>query len=268
MGDRTRRDGSAAGTPALALELRSRLRADDPLDLLVYASALIETAEHGSGDDVDLDLLVETLVAVDVLETTALLSVLGQLLSPGDRRVTVRRALLRRLQPMPSWLRELGHTEVTDAAVVTGGVHAPDHLILGIRWPGERLATAVVEIADEGRVGVLDTRVVPEVWRAVLADFGDPAGSPVPQGVEVIGPDEARVALARAIDGVATQPDPPTSDTWPGLRPFLRWLLTGCHWGLAPTEPEREALAPRGSPPPLGTPRHGFPPAPPGAEWP
>lgn len=224
MGDRTRRRGLDAGTPALALELRSRLRADDPLDLLVYASALVDTAEHGSGDDVDLGLLVETLVAVDVLETTALLSVLGHLLARGDLRVTARRTVMRRRHPLPPWLRDFGHTEVTDAAVVTGGARAPDHLMLGIRWPGGRLATADVEIDSEGGVGVRDTRVVPEEWRAVLADFGDETGSASPRGVEVVGLHEARVALVRAIDGAATQPDPPTSNTWPGLRPFLRWL--------------------------------------------
>lgn len=225
MGDRTRRGGLEAGTPALALELRSRLRADDPLDLLVYASTLIETAEHGSGDDIDLALLVETLVAIDALETTALLSVVGHLLAPGDLRVTVRRALMRRLQPMPSWLRELGHTEVTDAAVVTGGVHAPDRLMLGICWPGGRLATAVVEIDSESRGGVRDTRVVPQAWQAVLADFDTATVGAGSHRVEVIGLDAARVAIMRAIDDAAAQPVAFTSDTWPASQPLLRWLV-------------------------------------------
>ncbi|MEP7330444.1 MAG: hypothetical protein ABI692_00005, partial [Terracoccus sp.] len=83
---------SDPATQHLALEVRSRLRGDDPLDLLAYVSTLVVAAERApSGADhsteVDLRLLVDTFVAVNIAETTALLSVLGHLTRDDDLRV-------------------------------------------------------------------------------------------------------------------------------------------------------------------------------------
>lgn len=225
MGDIPHHRGRDAATPPLALEVRSRLRADEPLGLLTLVSQLIAIAENGSGDDVDLGLLVETLVAVDSIETTALLSVLSHLLVPDDLRVGVRRALMRRRQPMPSWLRDLDRTDVTDAAIVTAGADVGDTVILGVRWCGGGLATVVVETEVAGSGGVQETRVTPEPWSWVIADYGEVATSPRVRPVQVVDLGAARAVVAQAVARAERRRDPFVSDTWPAARPLLCWIL-------------------------------------------
>ncbi|MEO6999379.1 MAG: DUF6398 domain-containing protein [Terracoccus sp.] len=223
--------GPDPATQHLALEVRSRLRGDDPLDLLAYVSTLVVAAERppaGIGhpaEEVDLRLLVETFVAVDIAETTALLSVLGHLTRDDDLRVVARRALMTRRQPMPPWLRDLDETEVTDAAVMTEIAGDGFDIVLGIRWPGGRLATFLVYIDTLHGVVVKDAFPTPEPFLDVVERLRELAAGIDLVQLEPIELGEARAIVEGATDRGEASADPFESDTWPSARPMLRWLL-------------------------------------------
>lgn len=226
--------GAASADPAtqhLALEVRSRLRGDDPLDLLAYVSTLVVAAERSptvvghSTDEVDLRLLIETFISVDIAETTALLSVLGHLTRDDDLRVLARRALMTRRQPMPSWLRDLDETEVTDAAVMTEIAGDGFDIVLGIRWPGGRLASFLVYVDTVQGVVVKDAFPTPEPFSDVVERLRELAEGIDLVQLEPIELGEARAIVEGATDRGEAAADPFESDTWPNARPMLRWLL-------------------------------------------
>ncbi len=225
--------GAAASDPAtahLALEVRSRLRTDDPLDLLAYVSTLVVAAERpATGDDhsndVDLRLLVDTFVAVDIAETTALLSVLGHLTRDDDLRVLARRALMTRRQPMPLWLRDIDETEVTDAAVMTEVAGDGFDIVLGIRWPGGGLASFIVYVDSLFGVVVKDAFPTPEPFSEVVQRLRELSEGIDLVQLEPLGLGEARAIVEGAADRGEASADPFESDTWPSARPMLRWLL-------------------------------------------
>ena len=223
--------GSDPATQHLALEVRSRLRGDDPLDLLAYVSTLVVAAERppaGAGqgpEEVDLHLLVETFVAVDIAETTALLCVLGHLTRDGDVRVLARRALMTRRQPMPPWLRDLDETVVTEAAVMTEIAGDGFDVVLGIRWPGGGLATFIVYVDSLHGMVVKDAFPTPEAFPDVVERLRELSQSAELVQLEPISLGEARAIVESATDRGEASADPFESDTWPSARPMLRWLL-------------------------------------------
>ncbi len=225
--------GALASDPAtqhLALEVRSRLRGDDPLDLLAYVSTLVVAAERAPTDadhstEVDLRLLVDTFVAVDIAETTALLSVLGHLTRDDDLRVLARRALMSRRQPMPPWLRDLDETDVTDAAVMTEIAGDGFDIVLGIRWPGGGLASFLVYVDSLHGVVVKDAFPTAEPFPDVVERLRELSEGIDLVQLEPLGLGEARAIVEGATDRGEASADPFESDTWPSARPMLRWLL-------------------------------------------
>lgn len=207
------------------------MRADDPLDLLAYVSTLVVAAERPptvvghSTDEIDLRLLIETFISVDIAETTALLSVLGHLTRDGDLRVLARRALMTRRQPMPPWLRDLDETEVTHAAVMTEIAGDGFDIVLGVRWPGGRLASFLVYVDTVTGVVVKDAFPTPEPFPDVVERLRELAKGIDLVQLEPIGLGEARAIVEGATDRGEAAADPFESDTWPNARPMLRWLL-------------------------------------------
>ncbi len=221
---------SDPATQHLALEVRSRLRGDDPLDLLAYVSTLVVAAERAPAGvdrspEVDLRLLVDTFVAVDIAETTALLSVLGHLTRDDDLRVLARRALMSRRQPMPPWLRDLDETEVTDAAVMTEIAGDGFDVVLGIRWPGGGLASFLVYVDSLHGVVVKDAFPTAEPFHDVVERLRELSQGIDRVQLEPLGLAEARAIVEGATDRGEASDHPFESDTWPSARPMLRWLL-------------------------------------------
>lgn len=233
MGKRPHRETHDSSASPLALEVRSRLRDDSPLELLTYASALLEAACHGSGDDVDLAVLVETLTVVDRLETTALLAALSQLLPADNLRVATRRALMRRSHPLPSWLRDVENTSLTEAVVVTGGEPGVATVLLGVRWPGGESATVVAALEGAGETGAFvgDAWVSPHPWRVVTAEFGAACSddshpmATVGGVVETVDIAVACATVTEAIERSTAERESLRSEDWPANRLLLRWLL-------------------------------------------
>jgi hypothetical protein len=100
--------------------LRTALRSDHPLDLLIVVSGYLEVTDPRNRGPFDheerrstVDELVESFIGTPFAETTAALTVLHVLVSDESTAVRIGRALELRTHPLPRWLaalRERGST--------------------------------------------------------------------------------------------------------------------------------------------------------------
>ncbi|WP_347351001.1 DUF6398 domain-containing protein [Intrasporangium sp.] len=213
----------------LMQEIRSRMRADDPMTLLAFVSSLVAATDgrHGFEDHsaVALDDLVDSFIDIDLAETTAALRVLAAMAPDEARRARIASALQRRRQPVPRWLTDLSETAVTRVARVSFPGEPGQNFLLEIRWPGGGLTTYVVYDEGLGR-GVKDAFPTDES----LAGLTDRMRLAPPAGA-LLTSSELDLATARAtieqglVDG-ADRPVDEENETWPGGRPIVEWLLT------------------------------------------
>ncbi|RKT79403.1 hypothetical protein DFJ68_2871 [Terracoccus luteus] len=228
-------DEGDGNLPGLLTDVRARLRSEEPLDLLAYVSSILVATSMGR-DDAEpatsasvagsLHDLVETFVGVDVAETTALLHAVGHLTDEPDVAVLARRGAMTRRQPMPLWLRDLGQTQVTDAALLIELTGTGFDVLVGLRWPGgvQGAFIAYVDLAT-GTPVMKDAFPVPGPFddvRARMAELNDDQGESV---VEDLTLPVARELVARALDEGARSGELFETDTWPASRPLLAWVV-------------------------------------------
>lgn len=213
----------------LMAEIRARLRDDDPISLLSFISTIVAATDgrHGFQDTspVALEDLVDTLIDIDIAETTAALHVLASL-APGDAiRARVTSALERRRQPMPGWLEHLSETTVTNAARIGFATEPGQNFLIEYRWPGGQLATYV--IFDEGRGrGVKDAFPAPDPIEVIAHRMRDAAPRSVPFNRHQLDLVTARATIAQSLADGAARPVDEENDTWPSGRPIVEWLLS------------------------------------------
>jgi hypothetical protein len=141
---------------------------------------VVEVSDGRPGADgtpTDIAPLVESFIGVDLAETTAALHAL-QVLVPDTEVVSAIRAELgRRRQPMPLWLKGIGDTRVSGAAMM--GTGPGDNILLGIDWDGGGSTTYVVYVDHTRGTVVRDAFPVPLTLDAAIAQFEEIAPAPV-----------------------------------------------------------------------------------------
>lgn len=226
---RTRTDD---GEPDLIADLAAALAENHPLPFLVLASTLLtvidprQRSPFGRASDsesLSRDELVGSLLAVDLPETTALLTVIGELTDDQMLQRRIRRELAARSHVLPGWLAELPHAEPAQRAVeVVHVLGDGDNVLIGTVLADGSEFTAVIYIDHNMGTLVKDAFVVPlsvdEVVGEVLAAAGD-------ADVEArdLDPADARVRVTDAIEMSAITFPPIETDTWPSCRPLVEW---------------------------------------------
>jgi hypothetical protein len=208
-------------------DLRRRLRDKDPIHLLGFLSAVVEVSDGRPGVDgtpTDITPLVESFIGVDLAETTAALHALQVLVTDTDVVSAIRAELGRRRQPMPLWLKGIGDTRVSGAAMM--GTGPGDNILLGVDWDGGGSTTYVVYVDHTRGTVVRDAFPVPLTLDAAITQFEEiAAGSGDALELEALDLADARAlveeALSHGDDGID-----PESDSWPASRPILAWLLS------------------------------------------
>ncbi len=222
--------GADPATQQLVQDLRRTLRSDDPLDLL----AMISSLQHFLGTGLvvggkatpGLDIFVDTLIGVDLAETTAALHVFAAFVTDvavHDRIVT---ALTTRRQPMPLWLRDLAATRITRVVEMSEAMGDGDDVLLGITWADGREATYLVYIDHNAGTLVKDAFPSPAPISTVAAQLKEAAQEAPGVLFQDLDLGEAHALVAQAVDRAEEVGDPFETDTWPLGRPMVRWLLT------------------------------------------
>lgn len=212
----------------LVRKLRAAMRQGD-LAAAAFVSELVEaTAAPPERDGVvSLAMLIESLIGIRIAETTAALHILAALVPDELQVACIRRELPNRHHPMPLDVAEFANLRVVRAAEMRLPHDVGDDLMLELQGPGVRDICVLVYIDHRRGTFLKDAFVMPDTLDGAIANMTQVAAR---DGYQ---PDFAPVALADArarLEGAITayeNLDPPMEpgDTWPGLKPLLRFLV-------------------------------------------
>jgi hypothetical protein len=209
------------------------MRAGEPVSLLDYGSGLItavdprrtnpfERQSDDSEPKLTIDELTGMLADTELPETTALLTIIGQLGGDDLVRARARKAVARRLDPMPEWLARLGQASVYRTVEMTEALGDGEDIMLGIRLASGDEITLLVYVDHNLGSVAKDGFSVPgpigEVVKTLLTRAGDPDTT-----LRDIDGADARARLEEAIGHGARMWPPLESDSWPGSRPLVEW---------------------------------------------
>ena len=230
----------------------------DAYDLATYASRVLEMLRRPLDPDGNpvsgmptLGEMVDSTLADAVRQSDALLLAMAPMLDgngPADAALAERiRAEARgRWKTLPAWLDETD----ADAALEITGVTSIEHvlgaastIVIGATLPDGTPATATVFVDRDGGGTIEDAFVAPEEFRAALA-----AGT---KGIDLdtftvvdIDPADARERVLQAVAADLVIEPPLVTETWPGHRSLLAWILRSLPAGgsVLPRPAEDEAL--------------------------
>ena len=206
--------------------------AGDPLVLLGLASTLLaaldprsHTPFGGPANGPSREELVESLVAVPMPETSALLATVAALSGDDVLRRRVRREVTERDHQLPGWLAGLHRSEALPRAVeVTHILGDGDNVLVAATLPGGHALTAVVYIDHNMGTLVKEAFVVPAELDEVVEQLHDAAGDDPDTVARPLHPADARARIVEAVElGAMTFP-PFETDTWPAARPLVEWM--------------------------------------------
>lgn len=212
-------------------EVREALDTGQPLDLLGLVSLLILATSLQPGvlrppdeDPPSLTELVAAFIDVQVPETTALLAVLGELVVGDDAlRNQCRRAVASRHETLPGWLAALGQTSIHRVVRMTHVLGDGDEVLVGVRLADGTEMTCAASIDHLMTSEIRDAFFVPSSIDTVLGVAKAGNANPDNNFADVDLAD-ARAELHDALDKHLSML-PLESDTWPGCRPLVQWLI-------------------------------------------
>lgn len=207
--------------------LKRALYADHPLELLVLVSGLMATTVprpslRDEEPTVSLDHLVGTLEDVDLAPTTAALHVIAELTPDELMTARIRRTLRARQQPMPQWLRDLERTELVGVHETSEELDDGRNVVVDVRLPDGSHAAAVIYIDHNIGIVVKDAFTVDVAFAELAPRFVE-----IEPDIEIaeIDPALARAKIERAVSiGARTYP-PIETETWPGQRALIDWMV-------------------------------------------
>jgi hypothetical protein len=212
-------------------DVRRRLDSGDPLEFLAFASTLLNALDPRGRDPfkaqpsggLTVPEFVDSLSGEPTLETTALLTALAELAPDEESRAQARREADGSDIPLPDWLSRLGETSVYQVLAGTHVLGDADNIMLGVRLPGREL-TVVIYIDHNRGTAAGDAFPVPAPLEEVAAQFGALGNDPdlTVKGIDFA---DARARAEEAIRTGAMMFPPFETDTWPGSRPMVEWLL-------------------------------------------
>jgi len=214
--------------PDLIRDVQRSLRSPDPIDLLVLVSGLVEVSIRQSRFSFDdgepratLVKMVESFIGVDIVETTALLTVISELIDDEPERSEARRELRGRTHVLPPWLVDL-----SIGAPVTMEMSHPygdgEDIILGVRTAVGYEMTLIAYIDHNLGKVIKDGFIVPGPIEQTLTLIRERPIDP-DMTLRELDPAVARARLEQAGERARRSLPPFESDTWPMCRPLVEW---------------------------------------------
>ncbi len=194
-----------------------------------FVSALLEVASlpEERGGMASLPLLVESLVGIPIAETTAALHILAALVTDDVQAARIRRELASRRHPMPADVAEFANLRVVRAVEMRMPFDVGDGLIMELQGPGVRDICLLTYIDHRRGTFLKDAYLMPQSLDSTTSQMGEISARDGHQGdFPPVDLADARARLESAITGYESL-DPPMEpgDTWPGLKPLMRFLV-------------------------------------------
>jgi hypothetical protein len=224
--------GDSAQDQQLFQGLRHALRSGQPVELLEAVSSMLTVVdprtrnpfESNAEPGITLTDVVDSFVGTDYAETTAALTVIRSMVEDELLGNRIGKVLTARRQPMPDWLGSLDALAVPRVVMLTHVLGDGDDYLLDARLPGGGTFTALVYVDHNLGTVVKDAFVIAEDLDVVLAKMDEALVDPDQKFVEA-EPAQSRPILTEAINHGAIMYPPLESDTWPGCRPLVEWLV-------------------------------------------
>lgn len=215
--------------------LRSALRADDIVPFLVTGTMVAEIALNPPEAPPPGDAgLLDSLLEVDIAETTALLHLVAALAEDELTRARIKRVLATRRQPVPPTVSEFASLRVTQAWFMGDELGDADNVILGIEWPSGAEATAVVLIDHNLGTIAKDAFFIGADGASVVAryhELADESGASIGPVPIDLASARARIqqAITRFLDSgfEPADDDPDIPGQWPQCSVLLTHVLDG-----------------------------------------
>lgn len=215
--------------PELLAEVHDLLAEGHPLPLLTYVSGLLDAVEDPGPSpwaprtpELSCAELVDTFVAVDRAETTALLTVVAEFSDDEVLVRRIRRELAGRSHRLPRWLARLGSVQPAEAALVAHPLGAFTMVLVGSRTTDGAEITVVVEVDHTLGTVATEGLCYPGPVDVAVEKLDDPDDEVTVTRIDLA---DARARIEEAVaTGRITVP-PFESDTWPAIRPLVSWLV-------------------------------------------
>lgn len=220
--------------PDLLDDLRRAVGAEHPFELLALASTLLAVTDPRSRNPFERratsrpegpsrEELVASFLGVELVETSALLAVIGEMAGDEVLRARIRRELAGRPHVLPQWLGHLGETEVFSAVEMVHVLGDGDNVMLGVHLPEGHELTAMIYIDHNLGTVVKDAFVAVEPLAQLLERMKAQVDDPDTAWHD-LSPADARARIGDAIATGAITIPPYETDTWPACRPLVEWI--------------------------------------------
>ncbi len=214
------RGGELDADTAITDSVRKALASGHPIGLLSLACELIDMSRPDRDED-RLDSLLRLLSEARNRETTALLSVMAELLIDDPAaQLLCRREVAERNDHLPRWIEALPQAHVYRAVRkihVLGDIEA---VMIGVRLDGRKELTIGLLVDHNVVSSVVDATVMRKPIAEVLAQSADVDGD-----VQVV--DINLAGARRQVESVLAQPIlAHTIDGWPLYQMLVRWLIS------------------------------------------
>jgi hypothetical protein len=233
--------GAEATLHDLVAATREALRAGNPIDVLMVASALLvagdDACEPGprpappraqptARPTARLATLIDELADSDLPETSILLAALAALTPDELERRRLTRRVLRRAHGMPSWLRGLDGAVAGRTVEIAHEPGGPVDVVVGVSLPTGEGFAVVVTIASWYGAVVTNASVTLESVEDVLARLFEVAPMGRTTTVVDIPDTEASARILDAMDDARSLSwDDGEGDLWPTCQPLLEWVV-------------------------------------------
>jgi hypothetical protein len=219
--------------PDLIRKVRLALGAEHPLELLALASSLLamvdarranpfERARGVANDQLSRAELIHTLLGLECVETSALLSAMVAMSDDELERARIRKVLAGRGGALPEWLAALDIAEAYSAIEMTHILGDGDDIIVGVRLADAHELSVLVYIDHNLGTLAKDAFVVGEPLEDLVLAMKSAAEDPDTSWND-LDLAEARKRITDAIDRGAMTYPPFESDTWPACQPLIEW---------------------------------------------
>jgi Domain of unknown function (DUF6398) len=225
--------------PDLMGDVGAALADDHPFTLISLVSSLLAALEPRRPSPFESapqpalpsrDELVRTFLDVELLETSALLTVIAELSDDDMLRRRVRREVLKRGHALPRWLTDLGQATVEGVVEMVHVLGDGDNIMIGMSLPGGDALSLVVYIDHNLGTLVKDAFAVPEPLDMLIKHMQVAAGDGPDTTWSDLDPADARVRIRNAVERSTITFPPFETDSWPACRPFVEWAI-----GLLPS---------------------------------
>lgn len=245
--------------PDLLLDVQEALRGESAHGLLVLASTLLSVTDPRQRDpfagdstsELPRGQLVESFLAVDRPETTALLTAIAPML---EDEVTARRIhveVARRSHRLPDRVTGLAPIEVGTPTRISHVLGDSDTFLVPFSTHAGETLTVLVHVDHNMGTIVADAFVAPLEAQEVIRSLREAVGNEPDTTFAPADPADTRAVVTEAIADSAITYPPLETATWPACRPIVEWVVGQLPAGGAPwprpdwSDADRDALAER-----------------------